>query len=104
MSDKYILNEAGDPVPENDLMAWGRWFQGGIDRRRIARDEIAGVTISTVFLGLDHSYGDERPLLFETLVMGGALDQDMWRYSTRAEALEGHAKAVERVRAAENVE
>jgi hypothetical protein len=53
--------------------------------------------ISTVFLGLDHSFSeDEEPLLFETLVFDGELEGEMERYSTWDEAVEGHAKMIKR--------
>jgi hypothetical protein len=87
----YILNDAGDPVQELDILAWARWFQTA--DRTIARDELPGdVTVSTVFLGIDHNFGGGRPLLFETMVFGGSLDQEQERYTTRQRALAGHAR------------
>jgi hypothetical protein len=57
--------------------------------------------ISTVFLSLDHNWGDGPPLIFETMVFGGKYDQEQERYATETEALAGHerwvAKASERV-------
>ena len=53
-----------------------------------------GVTISTVFLGLDHAWGDGPPLLFETMIFGGSHDQYQERYSSKKEALAGHKQAV----------
>jgi hypothetical protein len=67
--------------------------------RRIAETTIGEVWISTVWLGLDHAYLGGPPLIFETMVFSGALDQeDTWRYSTREQALEGHQRVVELVR------
>ena len=57
------------------------------------------VDVSTVWLGLDHSFGDGPPLIFETMVFGGNLDQEQERYSTESEALVGHAAMCEQVRA-----
>jgi len=48
--------------------------------------------VSTVWLGLDHGYGGGPPLIFETMVFGGAHDEDQWRYPTEVEALAGHAE------------
>lgn len=48
------------------------------------------ITVSTVFLQLDHSFGDEEPVLFETLVFGGPHDGYMQRYHTWDEAINGH--------------
>jgi hypothetical protein len=44
---------------------------------------------------MDHGRGgDGKPVLFETLVFGGPLDGDMWRYCTWTEAEAGHASVV----------
>lgn len=58
------------------------------------------VRVSTIFLGLDHSWGNSQPLLFETMVFGGPLDQEQDRYSTWEEAESGHKTMVERVKSA----
>lgn len=60
-----------------------------------------GISVSTVFLGMDHSYSDlGPPILFETLVFGGSCDGNMDRYATWAAAEAGHAAMVEEARAA----
>lgn len=61
--------------------------------RTVARDEIDGIAISTVFLGLDHGFGGES-LFFETMIFGGEHDESQWRYATWEQAEIGHAKAV----------
>lgn len=91
MSDKYILNENGDAVPCDSLRAWGQWFESA--DRVLAKDESHGVRVSTVFLGLDHSFGDEVPILWETMIFGGPLDQYQERHSSKSAALEGHERA-----------
>ena len=55
------------------------------------------VTVSTVWLGMDHSFGDGPPLIFETMVFGGELDQECDRYTTEEQAQQGHAAMVARV-------
>jgi hypothetical protein len=92
-SDKYILGENGEPKVEPDLLKWAAWFETG-DRKIAAREE-NGVRVSTVFLGLDHQWGDGPPLLFETMIFGGPHDELQWRYSTRSEAMRGHDSAVD---------
>ena len=99
MTDKYILRDK-TPVPEPDLLAWGRWLEKG--DRIVAKTEVGDTKISTVFLGLDHSFsGDGPPILFETMVFGVPLDGEMNRYATWDEAEKGHAVMVERVKAAQ---
>jgi hypothetical protein len=94
MSDYWILD--GDDVRRAGLMEWAAYFEKA--DRHIGRDEIGLMKVSTVFLGLNHNYGDGPPLLFETMVFGGPIDEETERYSTKAEALAGHQKLVERCR------
>ena len=88
MTDKYIL-DGKTPQPCDDLMEWGEWHSN-IDNRRVARDERGDVNVSTVFLGMDHQFGEGPPLLFETMVFGGKFDDECERYSTWDEAEAGH--------------
>ena len=69
------------------------------DWTRIGSTHIGTAWISTVWLGLDHSFGDGPPLIFETMVFGGAFDQDGERWSTKEQALAGHEAWCEKVRA-----
>lgn len=95
MTDHYILSVAGDPVPESDVMKWAQWFEKAGAERQVARTTLGGdVVVSTVFLGLDHSFGRGDPQLFETMIFGGALDQTQDRYATRQAAINGHAHYV----------
>ena len=83
-----------------DAMTWAKALNNNICR--VAHDEIDGrVIVSTVFLGLDHNFGNKGdPVLFETMTLGGPLDQQMRRYCTYAQAERGHAEAVAETRAA----
>src|SRR5262245_48085717 len=94
MSRKYIL-DGKNPVEVEDIFEWGRWME--IADRRVARQIINGGDISTVFLGLDHSFGQGPPMLFETMIFGGEYDQEIERYSTWKEAEAGHRRWVERL-------
>ena len=96
MSKKYIL-EGKEPVRCYDVIAWGEFFE--VDsNRRVAQTSIGEASVSTVFLGLDHQFVDGPPLLFETMVFGGSLDQEMDRYSTWKEAEAGHESMVAKVK------
>lgn len=95
MTGNYILNEAGEPVQELDMLKWARWFQEHNSDRQIALTKLPGdVTVSTVFLGLDHSFEPGKVLLFETMIFGGELDETQYRYETREQALKGHEYCV----------
>ena len=100
----YILDDHGDPVAVDDVITWGLWFEAASkDRRRVVSsdfdesDPAKTIHVSTVFLGLDHQFGDGPPILWETLVFGGVLDGEMRRYSSRAAAAAGHQDMCRRV-------
>lgn len=95
MSGKYVL-DGKTPVPVSDVIEWGTWFESA--DRHVSQTKIGGVTVSTVFLGLDHSFGSDPPVLFETMVFGGLLDEEMARYETWDQAVAGHDAMVERVK------
>jgi hypothetical protein len=98
---KYILDEHGNPKSEPDLITWAEWM--GADRNRIIvrQDRIGASKVSTVFLGLDYNFDKEGPpVLWETMVFGGELDQTMERCSGNREQAEAmHQGMVERVEA-----
>jgi hypothetical protein len=97
MSAKYIL-DGHKPKPERDLLTWARWFEDG-EKRRVAHDVVGLVSVSTVFLGIDHQFGNGPPLLFETMTFGPSDDgQEQHRYSTWDEAVAGHNAIVGRLK------
>lgn len=98
--DKYILDDSGNPVKELDLLKWGKWFESA--DRTVARDEIGDVSVSTVFLGIDHSFDDGSPVLYETMIFGGAHDQYQERCGNRVAALAMQDRAVALVRDSDN--
>lgn len=92
----YILDEKGAPVAEPDLMTWALWFEKA--DRHVGNETIGDSKISTVFLGLDHAFGGGVPVLWETMVFGGKLDQEQDRCcGSREQAEAMHARMVERV-------
>jgi hypothetical protein len=86
----------GEPI---DRDQWARLFA---DERHVGDDEIDGVQVSTVYVGLDLGVGGMLgtgpPLIFESMVFGGPLDSWTERYSSEREARAGHARVVELVR------
>ncbi len=96
----WFLLDGHEVVGTNDVMAWGKMLED-LEARRVGETYVRGVRISTVFLGMDHSFGTGGPpIVFETMIFGGALDHEQWRYATWSEAEAGHALAVEKVKAA----
>ena len=83
-----IFDRNGQPMSRQD------WYRklSDMDYKVIAKTNLPdGRQVSTVWLGLDHSYGGP-PLIFETMVFRDhiAVDGIQERYSTEAEARIGH--------------
>lgn len=95
MTDNYILKDK-KIVKCDDLIKWANWFEKA--DRNVAVDSFDDIMVSTVFLGLNHQFGNGPPLLFETMVFGGELDQEMDRYSTWDEAIKGHKIVVQKAK------
>lgn len=107
--DHAYLNEKNEVVPlevftedhkvnTENMEIWGRHFAKS---RRVNGTQLSvwfrPVNISTVFLGLNHSWCEHKPLWFETMIFGGKFDEYQERYTTYDEAVEGHKKAVHKV-------
>jgi hypothetical protein len=90
------FNKDGDPI---DLREWARLLDDA-DYERVALTTLGDSEVSTVWLGLDHSFGPGPILIFETMVFGGPLSSEEERYTTLAQAQAGHEAMVERVRVA----
>lgn len=100
--DHYIIDENG-VITKASLMKWARWLESekGHRDRRIGYDKMEEVDVSTVFMGLDHGWGDDTPVLFETMVFNGInkpVEDYTARYHTLEEAREGHKRVVEEVK------
>ncbi len=82
----------------DDMHEWAMWYQTA--NRRVAQTDIDGLFhVSTVFLGIDHGWGEGDPLFFETMVFSKnetAEDHDCQRYFTWEEAEAGHQAVVEK--------
>ncbi len=90
-----------DPVTHeitttNDTMAWARNFESR-SAHILKQETINGLFVSTVFLGIDHSWGNGPSVLWETMIFGNAddeRDQYQERYTSEEDALRGHALVV----------
>lgn len=103
----------GNPMSLED---WGRRFEN-VPNKIVRQEHTPNgrYWISTVWLGLDHSWGDGPPLIFETMVFPQSVDKQYdaledlvegepeygrWselaceRYSTEEEAIAGHEAMV----------
>lgn len=93
---KYYILQDKKAVVCPDLTKWAKQFSQA--DRAVQKTVFPNDTrVSTVFLGLDHRFGEGPPLLFETMVFGGPLDGEMDRYETWEDAVEGHKTMADRV-------
>lgn len=85
----YYVLKGKEVVETEDLFEWGRMFENQ-ESRRVARTGDDDHFVSTVFLGIDHGFGEGPPLIFETMAFLNGEEQDMTRSSTWAEAERQH--------------
>ena len=95
----YILNEdkTFTALPKGEYPKQGSFTES---IKHVGNSFIGEQRISTVFLHFDHglNFGTDTepsdPVLFESMIFGGAYDEYQRRYCTYAEALEGHNNLV----------
>ncbi len=97
MPERLYMLQGHEAVLLSGIAAlnWNRMFQG---QEWIVGSEVRGrIQVTTVFMGREMAGSTlERPLLFETMVFGGAFDDAKERYPTWAEAEAGHKRWCER--------
>lgn len=106
MAHYYILRD-GVPVATDDVLEWGRWQETSMPERVVAWADVGGYFVSTVFLSLDHAFGGGPPVLWESMVFRSVKEGEPFdghdyaarHYTSREDALAGHAELVEWVRA-----
>lgn len=91
----YILIDRV-PTPCPDITRWAMWYETA--DRTVAKTDIDGVRVSTVFLGYNHGFWHGEKLFFETMIFGGQFDQECMRCETWQQAEAQHREACEMVR------
>lgn len=107
MREFGAFDRQGKPITERE---WSTLY-ADMNYKVVEQGDIGGVTVSTVWLGLDHGFGyTKRPIIFETMIFTwhlcpedvhpaiAALEQDQWRYYTEDEARTGHEEVCRMVR------
>lgn len=96
MPEAYYYDRQGNVLTADQWLALFRDDADYYKQKRVAETTVGQLWVSTVWLGLNHQYGSGPPLIFETMIFPrwdyGELYMD--RYSTEAEALAGHERAV----------
>lgn len=94
---KYILI-GQTVVPCDDLIEWAKWFETA--DTLVFQTSIGRVRVTTVFLGVDFNIFGGPLELFQTMISGGDLEWETWRYPDWMSAEEGHRRAVATVQEA----
>jgi hypothetical protein len=97
----YKLDENKKPVPCNSY-EFAMQCEQFEKFKRVAKTQCGPYVVSTVFLCIDHGFGQsEKPVLFETMIWSdkkadkeGEFFEHQWRYHTWQEAVEGHEAIV----------
>jgi hypothetical protein len=100
---RYFILRGEMVVEEPDYSVWAEWYEALYEKVRcIASDQLHHCTVSTDFLAMSMGLNTGAPpLIFETRVRGGWLDDESERYATLNEARLGHQRWLERIRAAD---
>jgi hypothetical protein len=101
---RYVLDDQGNPVRQDDEAAWAEFMQD-VERRQVALDAVGKWTVSTIFMGIDHDViGIGPPRLWKTMVFGpppwGGFS--CW-YTNRWRAISQHDQLAEAVRRSQNL-
>ena len=79
-----------------EMKKWSQIWNS--QERFLAQDEVNEYFVSTVWLGMNHNVEGGEPLIFETMTFAQGedkkFDEYQWHYSTKEEALAGHAHAI----------
>ncbi len=90
------------PVRCKDGQEWAEWFEPAsvAGERIVAHDELDGLLVSTVFIGIDPNPVDhDPPQLFETMTfVNGKSTGVVIRYATWRDAEAGHRRMVIKAR------
>ena len=90
-----IYNKFGKPI---SLEEWGKLRRNKTNYKRVSLTKLWwGGSVSTIWIGLDHSFTEgAKPLIFESAVFGRKSWHaiEMKRYSGLAEARNGHIAMV----------
>lgn len=95
----HVLDRDNDhpkPVSHEEYERWLKHKERVGVTWRILQSRVAGLFVSTVFLGLDHGMGQGPPVLWETMIFGNLHgDEFQERYTSHTEAVRRHLQILE---------
>ena len=92
---KHFVLDPDRRVVEADLLTWGRWV-ATCENREVARTEVGHLLVLTLFAGIDISFGDGPPALFERRVLDGCDELECLESGSWDEAIARHEALAER--------
>jgi hypothetical protein len=96
---RYIL-DGHTTVPCEDLSTWAEWYKNA--DRQVGDTTVGEALISTVFLSMNHNFGQGEPILFETMVFSegsnDTYEEFTRRYETWDDAWHGHCAVVNQLK------
>ena len=90
----YTLDNNNKPIAATSITEAAKWLDENLERKVVKQDYVGDVWVSTVFLGLDHAWNSDIPVLWETMIFGGEHDQYQERYTSYEDAVKGHQTAL----------
>ncbi len=96
----HYFDPEGNPL---SLMEWAALFEArdcddGPESWWRKLTKVEDVTVCTVWMGLALDFHGGPPLIYETMIFGGTLDQETYHYATKSEAWDDHERLVAIVR------
>lgn len=92
----YYIDDSDGTIRKLELEEYVLLHQD-MDVKIVAKDTVGNSRVSTVWLGLDHSWEAGPPLIYETMIFandGNMHDYFCERYPTRGRALQRHTEIV----------
>ena len=95
----YILNEKNKPIAAT-LSSYSQWSHEYPKKRIVKQENVGELYVSTVFLGMNRDYDEEKPILWETMIFSRNEyvennNEYKTRYTSYEDALIGHETALE---------
>ena len=90
---------------DGEIISIEAWMLLNNDRDyiEVAQTKVGRHLVSTIWLGIDYSFGDGAPLIYETMIFGCPPSDEMWRWTTLEEAQAGHENVCEQISLLESI-
>jgi hypothetical protein len=85
-----FYDRKGEPI---SAVRWRRLFDDK-SYQILRQEQVGEVLVSTVWLGIDHGFFSDWPMIFETMVFVPLNGDECYRYATEEDAFAGHERLV----------